>query len=116
MDMTDRADNELVERFFASQSFEIDDAGFSRRVERRLPRRAQRLNRVWTAICGVAGVVLVVLTNAIDGLIDAFDNVIGELEGLVSGFEPSMLTPLMALITVLTMVSVWAYNVAMANK
>lgn len=114
--MMDRADDELVERFFAMHTFEIDDAGFSRRVERRLSLRAQRLTRVWRIACAAAGVALFVLTNGLGSLLAALGNIVGELQGVLYGSDPSVFTPLALLLTVLTTVSVWAYNVMTANR
>jgi len=51
-------DEQLIQMFFAEQRQDIPDQGFSRRVMRQLPSRAWQLNRIWTAICSVVGILL----------------------------------------------------------
>lgn len=58
--MDEKRDELLVRKFFEENKIEIPDAGFSRRVMRRLPDRTRRLNRIWTAICVAVGVVMCV--------------------------------------------------------
>ena len=53
--MDEKRDELLVRKFFEENKIEIPDAGFSRRVMRRLPDRTRRLNRNWTAICVAVG-------------------------------------------------------------
>ena len=50
-------DDLLVRSFFADNRIDIADDGFTERVMRRLPSQAVRLNRIWTVICGLAGIV-----------------------------------------------------------
>ncbi len=50
-------DDLLVRSFFADNRIDIADDGFTERVMRGLPSRAVRLNRIWTVICGLAGIV-----------------------------------------------------------
>ncbi len=56
--MTENRDELLVRKFFEENKTELPDDGFSRRVMRRLPDRARRLNRIWTAVCLLLGVLL----------------------------------------------------------
>ena len=59
-------DEQLVRQFFAEQTAEIPDNGFTQRVISRLPRRSeQRLNRLWTALCTLAGVILFMIYTMI---------------------------------------------------
>ena len=52
-------DEQLVRQFFAEQTAEIPDNGFTQRVISRLPRRSEQwLNRLWIALCTLAGVIL----------------------------------------------------------
>ncbi|MDO4159215.1 MAG: DUF5056 domain-containing protein [Prevotellaceae bacterium] len=77
--MTDNRDDMLVKRFFYENRIEIADNGFSRRVMRSLPERAARLNRIWTMVCFIIGVIFLILT-------DAFKFVAGCLKGLFNDF------------------------------
>lgn len=56
-DYLNENDDLLVRSFFAANTPEIADDGFTERVMRRLPSPAMRLNRIWTVICGLAGIV-----------------------------------------------------------
>ena len=58
--MTDDRDELLVRRFFDENKIELPDDGFSCRVMRRLPDRARRLNRRWTAVCLLLGALIAV--------------------------------------------------------
>ena len=60
-------DNKLLESFFAEASHqEIPEAGFSRRVIRRLPSRAVWLSRLWTSLCLVTGIILIVSFDVLE--------------------------------------------------
>lgn len=58
-------DDKLIAQFFNDNAVSIEDDGFSRRVMHSLPSRATRLNRVWTAVCAVALVIVAVKMNVI---------------------------------------------------
>lgn len=60
--MTETTDNQLLEQFFseARQQTMADD-GFTERVVQRLPDRAIRQSRYWTACCVAIGVVLFIV-------------------------------------------------------
>lgn len=58
-------DDKLLESFFAEERQEVADNGFTRRVMRSLPRRSNRLARLWTAGGFALAAVLFV---ALDGL------------------------------------------------
>lgn len=66
--MENDRDELLVRKFFDENKFDVPDEGFSRRVMRRLPDRARRLNRVWTAVCAVVGVLLFVMFDWAGGI------------------------------------------------
>ena len=58
MDMAE-IDKQLLEQFFApARQQQIEDKGFTEKVMRRLPDRALRLSRCWTAFCIALGVIL----------------------------------------------------------
>ena len=56
-------EEQLIGRFFAENTVELQDCGFTNRVMRRLPDRSVCLNRIWTAICLVAAVAVFILTK-----------------------------------------------------
>jgi len=62
--MTEDNDNALTSFFGESAKMEIADGGFSDGVMRRLEtdaaRHARRMLRVWTALCCIAGLALIV--------------------------------------------------------
>ena len=55
------SDEELVAMFFDENRQELADEGFSHQVMHRLPTRSVRLNRIWTALCSVVGIVFFIL-------------------------------------------------------
>lgn len=63
--MTENDDNKLLKSFFAGERQEVADNGFTRRVMHSLPRRSNRLARLWTAGGFTLAAVLFV---ALDGL------------------------------------------------
>lgn len=63
--MDNLEDDKLIARFFNDNAVSVEDNGFSRRVMHSLPDRATRLNRVWTAVCAVALVIVAVKMNVI---------------------------------------------------
>lgn len=77
--MTENKDDKMVERFLMEHSGEMPDRGFSHRVMRSLPDKAVRYNRVWTAVYGVAVVILLVKVKAVKQLYASLCAIIGEL-------------------------------------
>lgn len=77
MDMTDNKDEILIERFFNENRITIEDNGFSRRVMNRLPDRARRINRLWTAVCAMAAIIFIIKN-------DFFTMLCGSLKGLAA--------------------------------
>ncbi|MDD7258357.1 MAG: DUF5056 domain-containing protein [Prevotellaceae bacterium] len=58
------ATDDFVARFFEENRQDIKDNGFSRRVMSRLPRSANKLNRIWTVFCIAMGVAFLVYSKA----------------------------------------------------
>lgn len=56
-------DEILVNSFLKAQVKDIPDAGFTRRVIRRIPNRASRYNRWWQIFCTAIFAVLFTLLN-----------------------------------------------------
>ena len=64
-------DDKLLESFFAGQRQEVADNGFTRRVMHNLPRRSNRLARLWTAGGFTLAAVLFVLLDGAQLVWDA---------------------------------------------
>lgn len=58
-------DDKLLESFFAGERQEVADNGFTRRVMRSLPRRSNRMARLWTAGGFTLAAVLFVLLDGV---------------------------------------------------
>ena len=106
--MTEMDDELLVSQFFAANPIEIEDKGFSRKVAQRLPRRTQRIRRVWTAVCSVLGLVFFLLVDGVDSLRNT-------LVGMCASIHAPAVSPLVLVLAALTLVSVWGYNVVTAE-
>lgn len=85
--MEDNRDELLVQRFFNDSQIKVEDDGFTRSVMRRLPDRVRRLNRIWTAVCAIAGIILLIRVNVID-------TVTAALREAFSGFFTQYIAPL----------------------
>ena len=87
-------EEQLLGQFFAEHQLDVEDRGFTNRVMRRLPDRSVCLNRIWTAICSVAVVVLFFLTK---GWVSIF----GTMQGIFTNTVTSVSqTGTMVLLTV----------------
>ena len=76
MDMEDNKDILLNNLFAEAAKTEIADNGFSRKVMRRLPSRAERMSRIWTLVCTMAAVVLLTSFKAWNYIFDWAVNVV----------------------------------------
>lgn len=75
--MEDNRDEFLVQQFFNDSQIKVEDDGFTRNVMRHLPDRARRLNCVWTAVCAVIGIILLIRINVIDTVTAALRETFG---------------------------------------
>lgn len=50
--------DKLIERFLRENKKEVEDFGFSRRVMHRLPRRGDKLAKLWAVFCTAVAVAL----------------------------------------------------------
>lgn len=80
MVMDDNRDELIVRKFFEENKVDIPDDGFSRRVMRRLPDRARRLNRIWTAVCVLSGLLLAAKCGWIGALVTCFCDFFANLD------------------------------------
>ncbi len=101
-------DDILVSKFFEEYTQEVEDHGFTKRVIRHLPDRAARLNRIWTALCIVAGIVFFI---GIKGW-----KIIAESLLVLFHTTPALdvfqLSPLTIILSVLALTTVGVYQLA----
>lgn len=74
-------DDILIQQFMSEHMPVVEDMGFTRRVMRHLPQRANRRNRLWSIFCLAVGVVVVAATNSITALTHALSGVWGDMIG-----------------------------------
>ena len=104
-------DEKLIAKFFAENKQEFADNGFSERVMRRLPAsKAVRLNRIWTLFCVVAGTVLIVRTGGLACIQTILHNILGDFIGQFASVDLHNVSPLIAVVFFLTLLSVAGYN------
>lgn len=106
--MEDNKDILLDKLFAEAAKTEIADNGFSRRVMRRLPLRAEKYSRIWTAICTSAAIILLTYFKAWNYLLDGAINVVCALHNI----NWLHVLPLIILLPTATMLisSVYAYR------
>ena len=111
--MTEYENKRIVSFFEEYARKEIADDGFSQRVMRSLPSHdyvyKQRLNRIWTAVCALAAVVLFVRADGFaDFVVDAFTSTMS--------IDVSGVSLLMVVMTLLTFVYVAIYNILTSDN
>ena len=104
-------DEDILQKFFAEYTTEIEDDGFSQRVMQQLPKRQVNLNRIWTFICIVIGIAFFLLSDARQQLRVVFDNLVGDISGVFSSIDFSFVSPIAIYLIFLTFTAVAAYNV-----
>ena len=104
-------DEQLIARFFAENKQNIADKGFTRQVMRQLPVPAQQLNRLWTAICSVAAVVLFFFVDGVTAIKNILIQLGGDLLGGFASLELGGVSPAFVYLGVLSVTLVLAYNV-----
>ena len=62
IDMSD--DEQLLGAFFSENTISVPEDDFAERVMRRLPERTNRMARIWTWLCVIAGVVFLIATKS----------------------------------------------------
>lgn len=104
--MVDNKDDILVRQFFEDNKVILPNDGFSRRVMRRLPRREQRLNRVWTVVCVAAGVAMA----ASIGVHDSLSAIVGRLSAVMSAHASLADEPYMLWLLLLSVIFAGGYK------
>lgn len=61
IDMSD--DDQLLGAFFSENTISVPEDDFAERVMQGLPERTNRLARIWTWLCVIAGVVFLIATK-----------------------------------------------------
>ena len=92
-------DERLVSSFFNSHPIEVSDQGFSHRVMRHLPKTAWQMNRIWTIVCTLLGIVLLFLNKGVQALC-------GSISGLWADLSTNMLYHQSLLMTYLALICV----------
>ena len=111
MDMIDN-DDKLLMDFLSERKPSVPDDGFSHRVMRSLPDRAYRVNRLWTYMCIVAGVVMAVVGNAVGHLAAVAIDVVANVVAGLSVISLSHVSPWLVGATLYVMVMVALYRTA----
>lgn len=108
MDMINNTnqDEMLVKAFFDEHTQEIADHGFTKRVMRHLPDRSRRLNRIWTVICTVLGIVFFIAVRGWAVIADA----LSVCFRTIAAQEVFHLSPLTIALSVLLLTMVAAYQ------
>ena len=92
-------DERLVNSFFNSHPIEVSDQGFSHRVMRHLPKTAWQMNRIWTIVCTLQGILMLFLNKGVQALC-------GSISGLWADLSTNMLYHQSLLMTYLALICV----------
>ena len=92
-------DERLVNSFFNSHPIEVSDQSFSHRVMRHLPKTAWQMNRIWTIVCTLLGILLLFLNKGVQALC-------GSISGLWADLSTNMLYHQSLLMTYLALICV----------
>ena len=104
-------DEKLIAKFFAKNKQEFADNGFSERVMQRLPaQEAVLLNRIWTLLCVAVGVIFIALTAGLACIQTILHNILGDFIGQFASVDLHNVSPLIAVVFFLTLLSVAGYN------
>lgn len=105
-----KTDDELLAQFFSAARQEIPDEGFSKQVMRRLPRRAQCANRVWTSVCFAIGMAIFLLYDGIDEVRRLVNDMVGNVAGFLATVHIDINTLLVPAAALLLVSLVGLYN------
>lgn len=111
-----RTDDELLSQFFNDTRRELADNGFSTRVIRQLPRRARRLDRIWSAVYFVAAAVIFVLFDGMAEVRLLASKLLDDGAQLLATMNPTGLSPMTVVAALAILASVWAYNVLSTQR
>lgn len=110
------SDDELVAMFFDENRQEISDDGFSQRVMEQLPSRSVRLNRIWTLVCSLLGIVFFILADGLAQLKLLLFNAFGNIGGFLSSVDLTGTSPLMILAAMTVCSILVAWNIMADRK
>ena len=63
-------DDKLITKFMQDRRLEVEDKQFSKRVMKRLPDRAKKIFRIWTAFGFISGTILFFILGGMNLLIN----------------------------------------------
>ena len=104
-------EEQLLGQFFTEHTIEVEDRGFTNRVMHRLPDRSVCLNRIWTAICSVAVVVVFFLTK---GWISILGTLQGFLTDMVTSVSQAGVLSILGTMVLLTLFA--GYGLVMSER
>ena len=104
-------EEQLLGQFFVEHQLDVEDRGFTNRVMRRLPDRSVCLNRIWTAICSVAVVVLFFLTKG-------WVSILGTMQGFFTDMVTSVSQAgILSILGTMALLTVFAgYGLVMSER
>lgn len=110
--MTDNRDDILIKKFFEENITEIEDNGFSRRVMHRLPGRASRTSRIWTALCAMAGIAVFIIFRGWEHLTTCFYDVTAD----ISTTEVQQINPVTLAIATIVLAALALNNYVLSEE
>lgn len=109
-------DEQLIQMFFAEQRQDIADDGFSRRVMRQLPSKAWQLNRIWTAICSIVGILLFVFCGGIQTVKQLLMLFVKDILGLSHSIGTLDLSPITIYMGIIAFMLIASVNIISLSK
>lgn len=96
-------DDELLKKFFAEQTMDIADDGFSEKVTSHLPRNIQQMDNIWTVFCIVMALVAFIAFKGWHSLLVWFKDVFMSFAAFLHCFTLSDINMSTIVTVVLTM-------------
>jgi hypothetical protein len=115
MEDNKKIDEKLIAQFFDDNKIEIADDGFSRRVMCRI-QSSLLYERIWTALCVVAGIIFFIVADCMDTIKTLFYSLLGNMQGFAASFHFTPATPIFIYIIALILMSVTAYGVMTSER
>ena len=106
------SDEQMLIRFFDENRQEIEDNGFTARVSRQLPSRAEKLSRIWSVICWIVGIALFFMMDGVGQIYQVGLLIINEVVGMVTSMNLSFYSFMAVLLLLILMASVKVYHIA----
>ena len=109
-------DDQLIAQFFEENRQDVEDKGFSEQVMRHLPEsRVYKYNRIWTILCTAIGVAFFLLVDGVDTVRNILRDVLGDVIGYAASIDLSGLSPMMIVLSLITIAFVGLYNLVISE-